>query len=193
MMRRLAEAWLALQGVWQILTFKEGWQERFDTSMGGLWHSFFAAILALPLIGVILTGAWYASSRTASYDLQDLLIYSLSWVVFPLAAAAATTVLGVRGRWAAWVVLHNWSSIWLFALQAIFWTLFVAGLIDRTILSLLFLVYGYLRILVHWRIAYVALGTPTITSAAACAVPILAAKIMVLLITLAMAPATPPV
>ena len=37
----------------------------------------------------------------------------------------------------------------------------------------------YLRILVHWRIAYATLGLPTITSALAAAVPIIAGEILV--------------
>jgi len=191
MMRLVAEAWLALQGSWRILTFKEGWEENFDTSMGGLWHSFAAAIFALPLVALILLSAWHGSAGERSYGFEDILVYSLSWVVFPLAASLAASIVGARGRWAAWVVLHNWSSILLFAVQAGFWTLFLAGLINLQILGIFSGLYGYLRILVHWRIAYIALGTPTITSAAACAVPILAAKIMVILISLAMAPAVP--
>jgi hypothetical protein len=191
MMRLVAEAWLALQGAWRILTFKDGWEANFDTSMGGLWHSFSAAILALPLVALILLSAWHGSDGAHTYGLEDMLVYSLSWVIFPLAASLATSIIGVRGRWAAWVVLHNWSSILLFAVQASFWTLFLAGLINIQILGILSGLYGYLRILVHWRIAYIALGTPTITSAAACAIPILAAKIMVVLISLAMTPAIP--
>ncbi|WP_417498235.1 hypothetical protein [Maricaulis sp.] len=191
MIRLVAEAWLAVQGCWRILTFKDGWEENFDTSMGGLWHSFSAAIFALPLVALILLSAWHGSGGERGYGLEDFLVYSLSWVIFPLAASLAVSILGLRGRWAAWVVLHNWSSILLFAVQAGIWTLFLAGLINLQLLGILVGLYGYLRILVHWRIAYIALGAPTITSAAAAAIPILAAKIMVILISLAMTPAIP--
>ncbi len=171
------------------MTFRDGWETSFNTSLGGLWHSFSAAIFALPLVALILLSAWHGSAGERSYGLDDLLVYALSWVIFPLAAALAARIVGARGRWAAWVVLHNWSSVLLFAVQAVYWTLFMAGLINIQILAILSGIYGYLRILVHWRIAYIALGTPTITSAAASAVPLLAAKIMVILISIAMAPA----
>ena len=161
MMRLVAEAWLALQGCWRILTFKEGWESNFDTSMGGLWRSFSAAIFALPLVALILLGAWHGANGERSYGFDDLLVYTLSWVVFPVAASLAASIVGARGRWAAWVVLHNWSSILLFAVQASYWMLFTAGLINMAVVSFLSLIYGYLRILVHWRIAYIALGTQT--------------------------------
>lgn len=189
MMRLVAEAWLALQGSWRILTFKDGWEANFDTSMGGLWHSFAAAIIALPLVALTLLSAWHGSAGERSYGLEDFLVYSLAWVVFPLAASLAASIVGARGRWAAWVVLHNWSSILLFAVQAAIYTLYLAGLINLQVIAILVWLYDYLRILVHWRIAYIALGTPTITSAAACAVPILALKIMVIVIYIVMTPA----
>jgi hypothetical protein len=192
MMRLIAEAWLAVQGCWRILTFKEGWEANFDTSMGGLLHSFAAAIFAMPLVAMCLLSVWHGSNGERVPGLDDALAYSLAWVVFPLAASLAANIVGARGRWAAWVVLHNWSSILLFAVQAGFWTLFLAGLINLQVIGLFAVLYRYLRILVHWRIAYIALGTPTITSAAAAAIPLLASEIMLVVLMLAMTPGSPP-
>ncbi|WP_417482316.1 hypothetical protein [Maricaulis sp.] len=191
MIRLVAEAWLAVQGCWRILTFKEGWEENFNTSMGGLWRSFSAAIFALPLVTLSLLSAWHGSNGERVYGLEDFLVYSLSWVVFPLAAALAASIVGARGRWAAWVVLHNWSSIILFAIQATIYTLFMAGLINLQVIAILLWLYRYLRILVHWRIAYIALGQPTLTSAAAAAVPLLASEFLLIGLSLAMTPGAP--
>ena len=77
------------------------------------------------------------------------------------------------------MIVHNWAVVWLYGLQALLWMLFTAQLINRDILALAFQLYMYLRILVHWRIAYATLGLPTITSALAAAVPIIAGEILV--------------
>jgi hypothetical protein len=61
----------------------------------------------------------------------------------------------------------------------VFWTVFTAGLLPVELMRVALFVYPYLRVLAHWRIAYVSLGLPTITSALAAAVPVLAIEIAV--------------
>lgn len=180
MMRLIAEARLALVASWRVLIFRPGWQTGFNVSLPGLWRSFFAAALALPLVALILAGAWNAGGtiQPATFAFG----YVLSWAIFPVAAAAACLITGARPGFVPWVIVHNWGVLWLYALQALFWTLHTAGLFTRDMLELAFFIYTYLRILVHWRFAYVALGLPTITSALAAAVPILAAEIAVTLL-----------
>lgn len=180
MMRLIAEARLALVASWRALTFKQGWKAGFDISLDGLWRSFFAAVLALPLVALILAGAWHAGG---TIELGTFAFgYAVSWALFPVAAAAACLITGARTGFVPWVIVHNWAVIWLYALQALFWTLHTAGIFNRELLELAFFLYTYLRILVHWRIAYVSLGLPTITSALAAAVPVLAAEIAVTLL-----------
>jgi hypothetical protein len=180
MMRLIAEARLALVASWRALTFQQGWKAGFDISLDGLWRSFFAAVLALPLVALILAGAWDAGG---TIELGTFAFgYAVSWALFPVAAAAACLITGARSGFVPWVIVHNWAVLWLYALQALFWVLHTAGIFNRELLELAFFLYTYLRILVHWRIAYVSLGLPTITSALAAAVPILAAEIAVTLL-----------
>ncbi|WP_300544787.1 hypothetical protein [Maricaulis sp.] len=175
-----SEARRSIGASWRMLTFKEGWREGFDVSLGGFWRSFAAAVLALPLVALILAGGWHAGG---TIELGRFAFgYALSWAIFPLAAAAACAVTGARTGFVPWVVVHNWAVLWLYAFQALFWTLHTAGLFTRDLLELSFFFYTYLRILVHWRIAYASLGLPTITSALAAAVPILAGEITVTLL-----------
>lgn len=182
MMRLAAEAWVAVRGSWRLLTFKPDWQDAFDVSLAGFWRSFSAAIFALPLIALILAGAWHANG---TISLPEYAVsYLLSWIVFPLAAIPAVMIAGARDALGRWIVVHNWAVLWLYALQAGIFTLHTAGLIDGAIMQLLFTLYIYVRILVHWRIAYAALGLPTITSALVAAVPILAGHIVSLVIFL---------
>jgi len=176
MIRLLAEAWVGLKGIYYLLMFRENWEQNFDFSLRGLWHSFAAILLVLPLIGLIMIGGYYAGSR--DFFPVFMVSYTLSWLIFPIAAAIAVSVLGVRQNFIPWVVMHNWGVIPLYGLQALFWTLHVAGLADVDMLGLLFFAYGPIRLLIHWRIAYAALGVPTITAAMAAAVPVIASEIL---------------
>jgi hypothetical protein len=99
----------------------------------------------------------------------------------------AVAVIGAKPRYMAWVILHNWGVVWLYLVITAIWSLQVAGIINAEFRDFLFFLYGYLRILVHWRLAYVALGVPTITSAFTAAVPALVSYIVLVAISQAFA------
>jgi hypothetical protein len=185
MIRLIAEAWLGLRSVARLLAFRPDWEADIDLSLRGLWHSFAASLIALPLIGVIIVGALHAGLN--GFFGQFAASYWLSWLLFPIAAALTVIILGVRQNFVPWIILHNWGVVFLYGLQASFWVLFVAGLTDQAGLGLLFYIYGPVRILLHWRIAYMALGVPTLTSAMAAAIPVLAAEILYALVDRAFA------
>lgn len=69
--------------------------------------------------------------------------------------------------------------LWLYGYLFVLWTLYTAGLLPAELMGLALFIYPYMRVLVHWRIAYVSLGLPTIASALTAAVPILATEIAV--------------
>ena len=180
MIRLIAEAWLAIQSSWKLLTFKPGWESGFDISVGGFWRSFTASLFALPMVAFMLV-----SSNQLGNPMPDgyrYLAYFATWMAFPLAAFAAARVVGAPRRFVHWVVVHNWAILLLYAIQAFAWALRTAGLIDTAMLGMFFIFYEYFRVLVHWRIAYCVLGVPTITSALAAAVPILLSEITVQLV-----------
>lgn len=189
MIRLMAEGWLGMQGALRLLTFRPGGEACFDVSLNGFWRSFGGMLFALPLVvliyferehlGVAINGTTYFS------------IYFATWISFPIAAAVAVSVVGARHRYIAWVILHNWGVVWLYCIIAAIWSLQVIGVINAELRDFLFFLYGYLRILVHWRIAYVTLGLPTITAAFTAAVPALVSFIVLVWISqaLAVAPA----
>jgi hypothetical protein len=186
MLRLIAEAWVAAQGLYRLMRFQDGWEIDFDFSAAGFWRSFGAALVALPFIALILAGAWYIEPSGFN-GFRFLVLYTLSWLIFPLAAGLAVTILGVRPNFAVWVILHNWAVVFLYGLQAVFFLLHTAGLINGDVLSLFLLLYGYARLLIHWRIAYATLGLPTITSALATAVPVLAGELALTAVSYAFA------
>ena len=177
MIRLAAEAFLSLTSLYKALTFKKDWQSGLDVSTRGLWHSFAAALICLPFFLLILSGGSRIglTEQVAPFWWHFL----LSWPVFLIVAGLITRVVGATERFTPWVVMHNWGVVWLYGLLAVMWSLQIAGLINVTTLGvLLVFVYDYVRLLVHWRIAYLALGTPTITSALIAAVPILVSEIL---------------
>lgn len=175
MIRLVAEAYLALDGTFKALTFKQGWQSEIDVSLTGFWHSFLAIIPAMAMLAGILIAADHIGG--SFNEAAIWWIFWLSWLVFPGAAAVATVVLGVRERFVPWVVMHNWTVVWLYGILTLLWALLTAGLISREFFEFANFIYLYFRVLVHWRIAYVSLGLPTITAALAAAVPIVVYEI----------------
>jgi hypothetical protein len=138
-------------------------------------------------MGLVLLGNAY-DGRSGFYAVY-FLSHGLSWALFPVAAALVVRILDVKENFTPWVIIHNWGVIYLYALQAAIWMLYVAGLIDQTIFNLLFWLYGPIRVLVHWRIAYMSLGVPTITAAMGAVVPIIVTQIIAYLVYQAFLPA----
>ena len=188
MIRLFAEAYLALDGALKALTFKPGWEAEFDVSMKGFWHSFLAIIPASIMLGIAILGRSHVGATTELAPV--FLLFALSWIIFPGAAAIVTVVLGVRDRFVPWVIMHNWGIIWLWIFLAGLWVLRIAGLLPGEAHNMLMFFYIYLRFLAHWRIAYVSLGVPTITSAFGAAVPLVISYIVQVLIYQALAPAS---
>lgn len=192
MIRALAETWVALNGVAKALSFKPGWQAHFDVSLAGMWRSFFAALIALPAALFVFQAA---NATNVAMPLAEFLVrYAITWPLFPLAAAVTVRLLGVPQNFTPWLILHNWTVVILWGFVMLIWALNLAGIGGRDLFGLLAYLYIFVRILVHWRVAYLTLGLPTITSAFAAAVPMLVQAIAVTLVSnLFEAGQTPPV
>ncbi|BDW98680.1 hypothetical protein [Maricaulis maris] len=181
----ISEGWRGMQGALRLMTFRSGGEAMFDVSVRGFWRSFAAVLFALPLAILVLLEREHLNLPING--LQYFLIYFGTWISFPIAAAVSVAIIGARHRYLAWVILHNWGVVWLYAIITAIWSLQVAGIINAEFRDFLFFIYGYLRILVHWRIAYVTLGVPTITSAFTAAVPALVSYIVLVAISQAFA------
>lgn len=172
MIRLVAEAWIALGGLYRLMRFRDEWEIAFDVSAAGFWRSFGAAFVSLPFIVLILAGAWYADPQ--QFRLAPFMVsYLLSWIAFPVAAWIALAIQGLPQRFVPWVVLHNWVVVPLYGAQAAVMTLYVAGIFNIAMVGFCFLLYDYVRVLAHWRVAYAATGLPTVTSGLVAAVPLL--------------------
>jgi hypothetical protein len=185
MIRLIAEGWLGMQGALRLLTFRPGGEACFDVSLTGFWRSFGGLLLALPLVILIYFEREFLGVRVDAFIQFSVVL--ATWVSFPIAAALAVMIVGAQHRFLPWVVVHNWGVVWLYGVIAAILSLQVIGVINAELRDFLFYLYGYLRILVHWRIAYVTLGLPTITAAFTAAVPLLVSNIILVAISQAFA------
>ena len=177
MFRLIAEAWVAIGASWRMLTFQNGWEKGYDVSIGGFWRSFLGILAAAPLIG--LTHVFRAAEGSSIGWFDEYFLQGLAWIAFPFAASLACLVTGARRSFVRWVVVHNWAVFWLYFYIFLVWMLYTSGLLPAAGAGIALFVYTYVRVLAHWRIAYVSLGLPTITAALAAAVPILAIDVVI--------------
>ncbi|WP_203291698.1 hypothetical protein [Maricaulis parjimensis] len=178
MIRLVAEGFVAVRASFRLLAFRPGWEDGFNTSLSGFWRSFAAILPAIPMI-LLIQAATTRAGGTMSY-LDQFVVQALSWFVFPVAAAAACFVTGARTAFVRWIVVHNWAVLWLYFYLFAVWMAYTAQILPTFITALALNIYPYIRVLVHWRVAYVSLGLPTITAALSAAAPILAIELAVM-------------
>lgn len=185
MIALLADARSALIGLARLLAFQEGWRSHFDISPEGVWRSFGAVALALPAFVLFVLAANYfvaanAPGSEAGYSpLEAGISYLRIWAVFPVVAAGVAIALGLTGRYAAWLVIHNWAVFALLHVTALFFLLYAAGIADAAALAVLLQFYRLARLFVHWRIACAALQVGPVTGAAAAGIPVLADMVLI--------------
>lgn len=185
MIALIGEARSAMAGLGKLLSFREGWRAHFNITPDGVARSFGAVLLAIPAFALFTLAANYyvavnAPDRSPGYELLDSLVsYLRIWGVFPIVAAGVAIVLNLTGRYAAWLVVHNWAVFALLYLTALLFALYAAGLANAAMLALLLQFYSVGRLFVHWRIACAALQVGPVTGAAAAGIPILADMVLV--------------
>ena len=105
---------MALHGVWLIACRKPVSKVHFDVSVEGFWKSLFAAVLVLPA-NVIISFLTVIRSPEVDYDLyqatQDLLIYSITWLLYPLFVINVCIFIDKSERALAYLVPYNWASV----------------------------------------------------------------------------------
>jgi ABC-type maltose transport system permease subunit len=75
---QIANAIIALQGMFRLIAFQPNWEWHFDMSMRGFRDSFGAALFTLPVFFLFIACQRYIGAET---DLgQYLLIYIVLWL-----------------------------------------------------------------------------------------------------------------
>ena len=168
-------------GVFALLTFRPDWRKHFDVSAEGVARSFSGVILALPAFFFLIVGVNYfyaenAAAYTADmrFTLVDAVIsWARYWLLFPVVAAGVVMVMGLKDRFASWLVVHNWTVFVLVHVQALLLALYPAGLADPGAIGQAMTLYSLLRLFIHWRVAQGAMGLPPIMAAAAASIPLI--------------------
>lgn len=168
-------------GVFALLAFRPDWRKHFDVSAEGVARSFAGVILALPAFIFLIVGVNYFYAENAAYYTSDVsyslmdavLSWARFWLLFPVVAAAVVMMMGLKDRYASWLVVHNWTVFVLVHIQALLLALYPAGLADPAAIGQVMSLYGFLRLFVHWRVAHGAMGVPPFLAAAAAGIPLI--------------------
>ena len=182
MIAYLREARTATLGVFLMIAFRKDWRKHFDVSPGGVARSFMGLILALPAFIFTVYAIGYFVAQNPSLVGPDsgldtgeaALTWARYWLLFPIVAALTTLAAGLTHKFAAWVVVQNWTVFVLVHIQALIFALYPAGLADPAALGLLSQIYILARMLAFWRVAAAALEASPLFAAALAGIPFLA-------------------
>ena len=109
----LREVVSSLYGAWRLARFDPQGMRFFDTTLGGFWRSFFAAVIVAPAYVVVVLSV-ADEGRHADplrFGLAESIGYVLSWVVFPLVMEWLSRRLGRRARYLSYITAYNWAAV----------------------------------------------------------------------------------
>lgn len=163
MIRMLAEAAFAMSGIGRILLFRPDWSDRFNLTERGLARSFGAALIALPVYALMHAFFWQISP--AGTPVQPLWYFAIDlarlWLLFPVVAALAVMVTGLKRDYAAWLTVRNWSVLAQILVVTLIAATHVAGLTGQVFLAYFFvLFYPVFVTVLHLSIAFAVLRGP---------------------------------
>jgi hypothetical protein len=112
-----------LHGVWQTMQGRRQGLEDMDASSEGVWRSFQAALVALPMLWVTwisaLRGIEADSALTpASIMVRLVFIDAVAWVLPIALFALIAQALKLTRRAAHFIVANNWGSVIFIAITA---------------------------------------------------------------------------
>ncbi len=103
---------VALFGAWRLLRFDARGVEVFDSSIGGFWKSFFAAVLVAPCyLILLLLGPDESQAGFLRQVLVHLIAYSIGWSALPLLSHYICEALDRQSEYLRFVVALNWSKV----------------------------------------------------------------------------------
>ena len=185
----------SLEGAARLLMFDAGALRYFNMSVAGFWRSFLAALIAAPIIALILmfqdgllranAGSETEIPPLSQQFASEIFAYPLSVALFPVAMIGLSRLLKVTHRYVPDIIAYNWASVIASLLTLAPLLVYAAGLIDArhglaAVLGLKLVICGYL-----WFIARASLGVPGLTAAGLVLIDVLLSVLMDGLIDLA--------
>lgn len=151
----------AAKGVIKLLRFDPTWVKAFDLSRLGFVRSFFAQILALPLVLLffVLTTRADGGDVTRNLLFQTGLSDGIDVIVYPILVLVAARLLKLK-NWTAFITVLNWGDLVFATLFAMVSGLTIAGDVGLAAVRIVWLVVlAPLQILFAWRAARETMGT----------------------------------
>ncbi|MBH67558.1 MAG: hypothetical protein CMM58_04325 [Rhodospirillaceae bacterium] len=104
----------SLNGVLGIAVRRPDISGSFNISVTGFWRSYVAAALVLPA-NIVVIGSTVFASGDATYSfhegIRDMLIYGISWLVYPLLVIHILDFLDAGDRALPYLIPYNWASV----------------------------------------------------------------------------------
>jgi hypothetical protein len=155
------EVMSSLYGAFRLALFDENGVNHFNISVEGFWRSFFAAVILLPFYALMVWNTLITAQGELSMwaILVNLLVYGLSWILFPIVAFFATDLLNLGHRFTALVVAVNWSSVLIVGAFAV--SIGLAALLQNGLADLILIAATAGLVVYHWFVIKTALATTT--------------------------------
>ncbi|MGH6880306.1 hypothetical protein [Hypericibacter sp.] len=119
-------------GAWRLLLGDRRGLEWIDRSPMGAWRSFLLAPLLFPLdlinIG-IAAQLFHSTAPWFQIVIVDLVIYAISWAVYPLLMLGLAPMLGREREMLGYIAVTNWCSVILSLLFTVLSLLLWIGII----------------------------------------------------------------
>jgi hypothetical protein len=143
------------RGIWgaaRFASFDARGMHYFNKTMPGLWRSFLAALVALPIYVVIVVLTYRPVEIIQFANIA--LGYGLNWVLFPIVMVPVLLALKLDEAFIRLIVAYNWASVIVYGL-ALVTTLLVYA--DPRLAGSLFLAFHVVSVFYRWFVAKAAL------------------------------------
>lgn len=129
---------------------------RFDLSVAGFWRSFGAALVSLPIYGLVLATSGRGLDGHALTG--ALVIYGLNWVTFPIVMLAVSKLLGLSDNYVRYIIVYNWARVVIALVQAPLPLLAASDVLSAGLFVVIATVVTATVLVYQWRIARISLG-----------------------------------
>ena len=151
------EIGLAGRGIVRLARFDPRWWEAFDFSTTGFVRSFLARLLGLPFYlffaAVIDRALSHGQIGTWAALWPETAAFLIDLVVYPLLIALIARPLKIAAGYAAFIIVTNWTSLFLNVVLALVSVLATAGEGGLAVFGLFWFVLAGLAIFLTWRAA----------------------------------------
>lgn len=144
----------SIWGVARFASFDARGMHYLNVTRTGLWRSFLAALVSLPIF-LAIAALSYRPTEPIHY-VNIAVGYGLGWVLFPIILVPVLLALRLDEVYVPLIVAYNWSLVIVYGLDLV--TTLLAYADPRLVLSL-FLAFQVVSALYRWFVAKVALDS----------------------------------